>query len=142
VPIRLRETWAATGIRLPLVTASWLVRREYLVTVRPTDAGVLPRPRSGARWSRIQDPSEWPGDPAPALEGPAEIQHRLDQGQECWVAWIDGEPAHWRWEIARSVFLPYLGKTLCLGPRDYGVVDVYTAPPGGAVSTPRDHSGA
>ena len=45
---RARDTWAATGRRLPIVALSWLVRREYLITVRAVDesAGVqrLPQP--------------------------------------------------------------------------------------------------
>ena len=129
LPRRLQETWAATGIGLPVVAASWLARRAYLVTVRATAVeAVAPRPRSGARWSRIVDPAEWPGGATPAMGGPQAIRRRLDQGQECWVAWVDGEPAHWRWETARPVFLPYLGKTLRLAAGDSAVVDVYTAP--------------
>ena len=50
-----------------------------------------------------------PGDLRPAR---AEVRRRLDEGQECWAAWIDGELAHWRWEATRPAFLPYLGRTL------------------------------
>jgi hypothetical protein len=125
---RAAETWAATGPRLPIVAASWLVRREYLVTVRAVDPWAPPPPRSGARWSRIEDPSQWLAGPAPRMEGRAEIRRRLDEEQECWVASIAGEPAHWRWETGRPVFLPYLGRTLRLRRGDYSIVDVYTAP--------------
>jgi hypothetical protein len=58
----------------------------------------------------------------------AEILRHVDEGQECWVAWIDGQPAHWRWETSRTTYLPYLGRALCPQPGDVCVVDVYTAP--------------
>jgi hypothetical protein len=55
---RARETWAATGPRFPLVATSWLVRREYLVTVRAIDgSGPVPR-LPEVRWGRIEDPAQ------------------------------------------------------------------------------------
>ena len=66
-----------------------------------------------------------PGDLRPAR---AEVRRRLDEGQECWAAWIDGELAHWRWEATRPAFLPYLGRTLRPEAGDLCVVDVYTVP--------------
>jgi hypothetical protein len=125
---RAWDTWAATGWRVPIVAASWLVRREYLITVRPVgriaDAPRLP----GVSWERIEDPARLgvgPGDLRPAR---TEARRRLDEGQECWAAWIAGELAHWRWEATRPAFLPYLGLTLRPERGDLCVVDVYTTP--------------
>jgi hypothetical protein len=125
---RVRETWAATGVQLPVVAAIWLVQREYLVTARTVDLETRPPPRSGALWRQIEDPTQRLIRSAPFMGERAEIQRRLDEGQECWVAWVDGQPAHWRWETSKPVFLRYLGKSLRLQSGDLGVVDVYTAP--------------
>jgi GNAT superfamily N-acetyltransferase len=112
----------------PIVAASWLVRREYLVTVRAVDGrGSVPR-LAGVRWSRIEDPAQLlvgRGDLWPAR---AEVRRRLDEGQECWAAWFGGELAHWRWEAVQPAFLPYLGRSLRPQDGDLCIVDVYTAP--------------
>jgi hypothetical protein len=125
---RARDTWAATGGRLPIVALRWLVRREYLITVRAVDERVSVPRLPQARWAPIEDPTELvvgPGDLRPAR---AEVRRRLDEGQECWAAWIDGELAHWRWEATRPAFLPYLGRTLRPEAGDLCVLDVYTVP--------------
>ncbi len=125
---RARDTWAATGRRLPIVALSWLVRREYLITVRAVDESASVPQLPQARWVLIKDPTELvvgPGDLRPAR---AEARRRLDEGQECWAAWIGGELAHWRWEATRPALLPYLGLTLRPEAGDLCVVDVYTVP--------------
>jgi hypothetical protein len=125
---RARDLWAATGRRLPIVVASWLLRHEYLITVRRVDPTLaLPR-LTDVRWGRIDDPAQL--EIGTRARGPdrTDVRRRLDTGQECWAAWIAGELAHWRWETTRPAFLPYLGRTLRPAPGDLCVVDVYTTP--------------
>jgi GNAT superfamily N-acetyltransferase len=125
---RAQDTWAATGHRFPIVAATWLVRREYLITVRPVDGSESVPRLPGVRWGPIEDPAQLragDGDPWPARP---EVRRRLAEGQECWAAWIAGELAHWRWEAVRPIFLPYLGISLRPQAGDLCVVDVYTAP--------------
>jgi hypothetical protein len=125
---RLGDLWQVTGVRSPLVAACWLVQREYLVTAREIEPGG-PAPRLlDARWEREDARAEvlvgrdaFPG----SREG---IRRRLGEGQECWVAWLDGEPAHRRWETSRPAWLPYLGLWLHPQAGDLCVVDVYTRP--------------
>jgi GNAT superfamily N-acetyltransferase len=120
--------WAATGCRLPIVAASWLFRREYLITVRPIDLPASVPRLAGVSWGRIDDPAELVIGPGGLRPARTEVRRRLDTGQECWAAWIAGELAHWRWEATRPVFLRYLERTLRPAPGDLCVVDVYTAP--------------
>jgi hypothetical protein len=124
---RACDTWAATGHRFPIVAATWLVRREYLITVRAVDGSESVPRLPGVRWGPIEDPAQlhvgdgdlWPARP--------EVLRRLEEGQECWAAWIAGELAHCRWETVRPAFLPYLGRWLRPQAGDLCVVDVYTA---------------
>jgi GNAT superfamily N-acetyltransferase len=125
---RAWDTWAATGWRFPIVAASWLVRREYLITARAVD-GIAHAPRlPGVRWGRIEDPAQLMVGTGDVGHVRAEIRRRLEEGQECWAAWIAGELAHWRWEATRPTFLPYLALTLHPERGDLCVVDVYTTP--------------
>jgi hypothetical protein len=126
---RARETRAATGAWFPLVAARWIVRREYLVTARPVDATAAAAAAGRrVRWRPIEDPDGRQVARAFGPWDPEEVRRRLREGQECWVGWIDGEAAHWRWESTRPAFLPYLGRALCPREGDLCVVEVYTAP--------------
>jgi GNAT superfamily N-acetyltransferase len=110
------------------VAASWLVRREYLITVRAVD-GIAHAPRlPGVRWGRIEDPAQLIVGTGDVGHVRAEIHRRLEEGQECWAAWIGGELAHWRWEATRLTFLHYLALTLQPERGELCVVDVYTTP--------------
>ena len=123
-----RDVWRVTGAWAPLVAAGWLVRREYLVMVRYVGPAGPPARASDARWTRVEAQAEElvRGGTFPGTR--AGIRRQLEEGQECWVAWMDGEPAHWRWESSRPAWLPYLGLSLRPQLGDLCVVDVYTRP--------------
>jgi hypothetical protein len=52
----------------------------------------------------------------------------MEEGADCSVWWVDGAPAHWRWETDREVYLSYLGARV--GPRegDLLTAEVFTHP--------------
>jgi hypothetical protein len=127
---RLQEARRALGdVEQAGVLARWLVRREYLVTVKDL-RGDLPtaRPVDGVRWRPLDD-AEIPLVAAtrPTLTE-AEVRHRLAEAQQCWVGWVGERPVHWRWEADADVHLPYLGRRLRPNPGERWVVDVYTDP--------------
>ena len=127
---RLRDARNTIGIaRLAWTIPRWLIRREFLVTVKDL-TGPLPSisPVPDVTWRRLTD-AEIPGLVAssPTLS-PAEVWRRLQEGQECWVGWMGETAAHWRWETHREAHLPYLRRSVLPLAGDLWVVEVYTHP--------------
>jgi GNAT superfamily N-acetyltransferase len=115
--------------RMAWTAPRWLVRREFLVTVKDL-SGPLPRPTRGAdiAWRKLAAP-DMPRllAESPTL-GEAEVWRRLREGQECWVGWAGDLPAHWRWETSVETYFPYLHRVVRPLEGDRWIVDVYTHP--------------
>jgi GNAT superfamily N-acetyltransferase len=119
-----------TGIAgLAWTAPRWLIRREFLVTVKDL-SGPLPRipPSPDVAWRRLTN-AELPGllASSPTLS-PAEVGRRQGEGQECWVGWVGETAAHWRWETDGEAYLPYLRRFVRPLKGDLWVADVYTHP--------------
>jgi hypothetical protein len=116
-------------VRLAGTAPRWLVRREFLVTVKDL-SGPLPRPVRGADvvWRRLAAAEI----PRLLAESPtlteAEVWRRFREGQECWVGWTHDIPVHWRWETNTEAYLPYLRRAVRPLDGDRWIVDVYTHP--------------
>ena len=127
---RLRDACNAIGIaRLAWTAPRWLIRREFLVTVKDLTGPLPPiSPLPGVTWRRLTD-AEVPCLVAssPTLS-PAEVWRRLREGQECWVGWMGEAAAHWRWETRGEAYLPYLHRFVRPLDGDLWVADVYTHP--------------
>jgi GNAT superfamily N-acetyltransferase len=127
---RLREARRALPARdLATALAAWLVRRVYLVTSRNL-RDPLPSPPSvpGVTWTTLREADIVLLVASKPTLTDAEVRGRLAEGQRCAVGWLDGRPAHWRWEADGEVYLPYLGRRLRPGVGDRWVTDVYTHP--------------
>lgn len=57
-----------------------------------------------------------------------QLHRRLSQGHVCFIAWHGREPIGIRWAFRGSVHLPYLSRTLVLGPTEVYFDEVYTVP--------------
>lgn len=82
-------------VKLASTAPRWLIRREFLVTVKDL-TGPLPPigPSPGVAWRRLTS-ADVPQLVAssPTLTA-GEVWRRLREGQECWVGWMDDIPAH------------------------------------------------
>lgn len=127
---RLRDAGHAIGIaRMPWTVPRWLIRREFLVTVKDLTGPLPPiSPLPDVDWRRLTD-AELPSllASSPTLSS-AEIERRLHEGQECWVGWRGETAAHWRWETDGRAYLPYLHRSVRPLDGDLWVADVYTHP--------------
>jgi GNAT superfamily N-acetyltransferase len=59
---------------------------------------------------------------------PQEIERRWGEDQECLLAWMGDDLAHYRWQGMRPAYMPYLGRILRPLDGDQLVLDVYTRP--------------
>jgi hypothetical protein len=127
---RLRDAADAIGLaRLAWTAPRWLIRREFLVTMKDLTGPLPPiSPRPDVSWRRLTD-AELPGllRSSPTLSR-AEVMRRLQEGQECWVGWIGETAAHSRWETENETYLPYLRRFVRPLDGDLWVADVYTHP--------------
>jgi hypothetical protein len=57
-----------------------------------------------------------------------EVRRRWRQDQVCFVCWIGGEVAAYRWHAAGATYLPYLGRVLRGAPGDIVVIEARTLP--------------
>jgi hypothetical protein len=116
-------------IELARMAPRWLMRREFVVTVKDL-TGPLPSivPSPGVAW-RCLAAAEIPRLVAssPSLTA-AEVWQRVREGQECWVGWIGDIAAHWRWETWTETHLPYLRRAVRPLDGDLWTVDAYTHP--------------
>ncbi len=116
-------------VRLARTAPGWLVRREFLVTVKDLTGPLPPiAPASDVVWRRLtvgEIPRLLAESPTLAA---AEVRRRLHEGQECWVGWAGDIPAHWRWETSAEAHLPYLHRVVRPLDGDLWIVDVYTHP--------------
>jgi GNAT superfamily N-acetyltransferase len=127
---RLLDVGRTIGfVRLAWTVPRWLVRREFLVTVKDL-SGPLPPPArdSDVAWRRLA-PAEIPRllAQSPTLTD-TEVWRRLREGQECWVGWAGDIPAHWRWETSTEAYFPYIRRRVRPLDGDRWIVDVYTHP--------------
>lgn len=126
---RLADICQTLGVKAFWTIPRWLVYRQFLVLVKDLS---LPLPEPPGRtilyWTTAQDPD------IPLLRtiNPAlaetEIHRRWDEGLECFLAWAEGTPVHYRWYATRKAYLPYLGRTLLLDDGDHLIVEVFTHP--------------
>jgi GNAT superfamily N-acetyltransferase len=128
---RLRDARYAVGIaRLAWTAPRWLIRRQFLVTVKdlsdPLPSISLLPDVAWRRLAKVEVPRLLASSPTLS---PAEIQRRLQEGQECWVGWMGEAAAHWRWETREEAYLPYLHRVIRPLEGDLWVADVYTHPP-------------
>ena len=108
----------------------WQVRREFLVLV--TDlyalkrAPLLDASKVQVRWEALTD-ADIPAIRAanPKLSE-TEMRRRWCEGQECIGGWVDGSLAHYRWDTARTAYLPYLRKVFEPLDGDTFVFDAFT----------------
>jgi GNAT superfamily N-acetyltransferase len=127
---RILDARRTIGVmQLARAAPRWLMRREFLVTVKDLTGPLPPiAPSPGVAWRRLTA-AEIPQLVAksPTLTA-AEVWRRLREGQECWVGWLDGTPAHWRWETCTETHCPYLRRAVRPLDGDLWIVDVYTHP--------------
>jgi hypothetical protein len=127
---RLLDVGRTIGfVRLAWAVPRWLVRREFLVTVKDLSDPLPPLPRdTDVVWRRLAAAEI----PRLLAESPtlteAEVSRRLREGQECWVAWAGDLPAHWRWETSVEAYFPYIHRGMRPLTGDRWIVDVYTHP--------------
>jgi GNAT superfamily N-acetyltransferase len=127
---RLLDVGRTIGfVRLAWAVPRWLVRREFLVTVKDLSDPLPPLPRDiDVAWRRLAAAEI----PRLLAESPtltkAEVSRRLREGQECWVAWAGDLPAHWRWETSVEAYFPYIHRGMRPLDGDRWIVDVYTHP--------------
>jgi hypothetical protein len=109
------------------VAARWVVRRTYRVLMRDLRPPLPDVPAPGVtRWHPLTDPEiPWLRSLNPAMTD-HEVRRRWHAEQECWVAWVGSTLAHYRWDTARSTYLPYLGTTFQLRDGDVLVTEVFT----------------
>lgn len=111
------------------IAACWLVRHEYYVLVRDL---TLPLPEvptnQRLRWTLLTEadiPQLLALNPSvPEIE----IWERLQAGQRGLLGWLDDTLAHYRWDTAGSIRLPYLGLTFRPRPGDFFGDEVFTHP--------------
>jgi len=118
---RLREAMKMLGARRFLTVAPrWLLVQDYTVGARRLDAVALPPPPllAGLRVADLGE-EQIPriANRLPGLDE-AEIRRRIAEGQRCRVGWLDGAPAHIRWDSVHDVWIPFLGLTVRPLPGD------------------------
>lgn len=62
------------------------------------------------------------------FHNPDIIRRRLREGHICFLGWSERSLIHARWIFVRSVYLPYLHRTLVLGPGEVYGDETYTVP--------------
>ena len=115
--------------RSVVIAARWLVRHEYHVLVRDL---TLPLPdvptNQRLRWTPLTTddiPEVHALNPAMPED---EIRERLQAGQLGQLGWLDDTLVHYRWDVARSIYLPYLGLTFQTQPGDFFGDEAFTHP--------------
>jgi GNAT superfamily N-acetyltransferase len=127
---RVRDACDAIGIaRLPWSVPRWLIRREFLVTVKDLTGPLPPiSPLPGVAWRRLTDPDVPRLLAASPTLSAGEVARRRREGQQCWIGWRGDTAAHWRWETDGTAYLPYLRRSVRPLDGDLWVADVYTHP--------------
>jgi hypothetical protein len=115
--------------RLPWTAISWLIRPRFLVLVRDLSQPLPPaQPSAITRQSVLTENESETIFAINQRMTPAEVRRRLADGQVCHLDWVGSRLAHFRWEVTRLTYVPYLGKTF--HPRAGQVLGdlVFTAP--------------
>lgn len=111
------------------IAPQWLICRRYLGFVANLHDSALERPQPPEIRVTGLDAASVPAvsalDRAMTRE---EVARRLEEGQQCTLAWWGRELAHYRWDSTSPVHLPYLGRVLRPERGDQVVVGLYTAP--------------
>lgn len=125
---RLLEAERILGWRFPVVSASWLVRPEYLVYARDLRA-TLPPVREGllTRWTLLSD-ADIPviGTIDPVMTR-GEVERRLADNQVCNLGWHGAELAYYYWDTTQSTLLTYLGRRVRALPGQIVPCGAFTA---------------
>ena len=58
----------------------------------------------------------------------AEVRRRLDEGQQCFVAWHDRQIIHAAWAVTGRARIEYLSTEIALAPDEVYSYDVFTSP--------------
>lgn len=129
---RLREVARARGwARALWIAPRWVLRSRYDVYVfdhGPERHYRQPPELEGVRWSRI-GLAEIAAAAAVHPSAPrGEVQRRLAEGQQGWLAWRGGEPVHVRWSAFDDHDLGYLGLRFRALPGDHVSGSAYTVP--------------
>lgn len=56
------------------------------------------------------------------------LMKRFQEEHICFLGWLEDKPVHLRWNFVGSIYLPYLGRTLCLAPGEIWADEGYTSP--------------
>lgn len=111
--------------------APWLVSRRYHVHAgplsRPVDGGPAREGEFRMEIVRGGDIKEVVGL-RPWYYTPRIVAERLEEGHVCFLGWSGGKPVHVRWIFNKSVFLPYLGRSIALGPGEAYSDESFTRP--------------
>lgn len=127
---RLRTMWQASGaLRFPASLVAWAVRPLFEVAVCNLSDGLPQSPEartSELRPLQVEDLAQL-ARVHPSLSA-ASMKRRLDEGAKCYVRWIEGLPAHWRWQTDREIYLSYLDARVRPHAGVLLTVDVFTHP--------------
>jgi GNAT superfamily N-acetyltransferase len=108
----------------------WLfVRRYYFFSESLDTAPIVPLSRASFRFDLL------PKKELPVLsvlrphhDKPSVLQERLKEGHLCFVGRLDGRPIHIRWIFTKSLYVPYLRRTLLLSPGEVYADEAFTLP--------------
>jgi GNAT superfamily N-acetyltransferase len=127
-----RDLWRIHGGAKFLTTIlPWGIQRRYLF-YEGSLAPALPKfePRLEELHVTPATPSDLPLvlKARPGYYSLGELRERLNRGQLCFLARVDGEPVNIRWAFIGSVHLPYIRRTLVLPPDEFYFDEVFTVP--------------
>ena len=126
---RFSELARMLGWRLPWIAIVWLIRPKFLVLVRDLSQPLPPgQPYSVTRQSVLTEAEIEAIAAINERMTPTEVRRRLADGQVCHLEWVGSALAHYRWEVTRLTYIPYLHRTF--HPRAGQVLGdlVFTAP--------------
>lgn len=104
------------------------MRPKYLVLARHLELPLPEVPRSPlTHWTVLTEIDTAAVCAINAAVTPADLRRRRAEGQECHLGWVGPDLAHYRWEITRPSYLPYLGKTVLPQAGQVYADDDYTA---------------
>jgi hypothetical protein len=108
----------------------WLfVRRYYIYSELLDCAPAIPASPASFRFEALQE-KELPFLSAmrPHHAQPSLLQERLKKGHLCFLGRLDGRPIHIRWIFTKSLYVPYLRRTLLLSPGEVYADEAFTLP--------------
>ncbi len=113
------------GVMMP-----WLMRRRYIFCAQPLQTqDFVPASDLSFRLELARE-RDLPllMKARPGYYTPAVLERRLREGHLCFLGWTGERLIHIRWFFVRSLYLPYLKKTLLLSPGEIYEDEVFTHP--------------